>query len=48
MVAILAFNMIDACILSEIDEKFVLTVIDCKTGKESHGEVALNSKPQVI
>ena len=31
---VLAFNLLEACVLSEIDEKFVISAIDYKTGKE--------------
>ena len=31
---VLAFSLLEACKLSVTDEKFVLTVIDFKTGKE--------------
>ena len=31
---VLAFSLLEACKLSEIDEKFILTAVDFKTGKE--------------
>ena len=31
---VLAFNLLEACRLSETDEKFVLTAVDFKKGKE--------------
>ena len=40
----LAFNLLEACILSDTDEKFVLTAIDPKTGKERKNMVEQVSK----
>ena len=31
---VLAFNLLESCNLSETDEKFILTAVDFKTGKE--------------
>ena len=40
---VLAFNLLESCGLSETDEKFVLTAIDFKTGKEKKNVQVKNS-----
>ena len=39
MVTVLALNILEACCLSETDEKFVLTAVDFKTGRKNTGNL---------